>query len=201
LIPRPSPTLAGIWPTRNNLPLMNPARNIELKARVRDLAAARYIALQIATEYVGVQQQTDTYFVCPQGRMKLREIVGQTAYMVWYDRSDDLQSKDSDYLIQEVSTERARELKAEMGIRAIVEKRREIFLYSNVRIHLDEVARLGSFLEFEAVLGPKVRAPTGRRQVAERRKVFNIQDADLLRTSYVDMLQERAADVAVETPA
>jgi adenylate cyclase class 2 len=179
---------------------MNPARNIELKSRQRDLAAARYIALQIATEYVGVQQQTDTYFVCPQGRMKLREIVGQTAYMVWYDRSDDLQ-KDSDYLIQEVTPERAKQLKAEMGIRAIVEKHREIFLYNNVRIHLDEVAQLGSFLEFEAVLGPKVRAPTGRRQIAELRKVFNIQDADLLRTSYVDMLQERAADVAVETPA
>ena len=195
------PPLAGNRPTRNNLPLMNPARNIELKARLRDLAGARYIALQIATEYVGVQQQTDTYFVCPQGRMKLREIVGQTAYLVWYDRGDDLQSKNSDYLIQEVTAERAGQLKREMGIRAIVEKRREIFLYNNVRIHLDEVAQLGSFLEFEAMLGPKVRPPAGRRQVAELRKVFNIQDADLLRASYVDMLQEHREDIAVETPA
>jgi adenylate cyclase, class 2 len=173
---------------------MNPARNIELKARLHDLAAARDIALQIATEYVGVQLQTDTYFVCPQGRMKLREIVGQSAYLVWYDRPDDLQSKDSNYLIREVADEaRIRKLKAEMGIRAIVEKRREIFLFENVRIHLDEVERLGSFIEFEAVLSPAVRAPTGRRQLMELQKLFKIEQADLLPVSYVDMLESATA--------
>jgi adenylate cyclase, class 2 len=167
---------------------MNPARNIELKAKLRDPAAARYTALQIATDYVGVQQQTDTYFVCPQGRMKLREIVGQPAYLVWYDRPDDLQSKDSNYLLQEVTPERIRTLKVEMGIRAIVAKQREIFLVQNVRIHLDEVEQLGSFIEFEAVLSPTVRAPTGRRQLMELQKLFRIEPDDLLRTSYVDML-------------
>jgi adenylate cyclase class 2 len=196
LIPRPSPTLAGIWPTRNNLPLMNPARNIELKARLRDLAAARYIALQIATEYVGVQQQTDTYFICPQGRMKLREIVGQTAYMVWYDRPDDLESKDSNYLIQEVDAERVRTLKSQMGFRAIIAKRREVFLHENVRIHLDEVEQLGSFIEFEAVLSSTIKAPKGRRQLTELQKLFRIEPEDLLRTSYVDMLLARAAEPA-----
>jgi len=34
-----------------------------------------------------------------------------------------------------------------------VSKRREIYLWHNVRIHLDAVTGLGSFVEFEAVLG------------------------------------------------
>jgi adenylate cyclase class IV len=44
-------------------------------------------------------------------------------------------------------------------------QRREIYLYHNVRIHLDEVEDLGTFLEFEAVLGPNVDDALGRAQV------------------------------------
>ena len=34
-----------------------------------------------------------------------------------------------------------------LGVRSVVRKRREIYLYHNVRIHLDEVCDLGRFLE------------------------------------------------------
>ena len=54
---------------------MEAACNIELKARLRNLPAARQIAQRLATNYLGVQQQTDTYFHCTQARLKLREIV------------------------------------------------------------------------------------------------------------------------------
>jgi predicted adenylyl cyclase CyaB len=167
---------------------MNAARNVELKARLRDLPAAREIAQRLATDSLGVQTQVDTYFVCPHGRMKVREINGRTAQLIWYERADRSTSKDSDYLLVEVSAARAKTLKAEMGIRGVVSKRREIFLHKNVRIHLDEVDRLGSFIEFEAVLSDKVSEPSGRRQVAELRNKFGIADDDLLAQSYSDML-------------
>ena len=44
-------------------------RNIELKARVADLEAARAVAARIATERPVAQQQVDTYFHCRQGRL------------------------------------------------------------------------------------------------------------------------------------
>src|SRR4051812_6604987 len=114
---------------------MKPARNVELKARLRNLPAAREIARQLATDFLGIQHQIDTYFACPQGRMKLREIDGIGAQLIWYERPDESASKDSDYILVEVTADRARSLKAQMGIRGMVSKRREIFLHQNVRIH------------------------------------------------------------------
>ncbi|HZZ29127.1 MAG TPA: class IV adenylate cyclase [Pirellulales bacterium] len=181
---------------------MEPARNIELKARLHNLAAARIIAQRVATEYLGVQQQTDTYFYCPQGRLKLREIVDygprpneppqRLAQLISYDRPDELNAKQSDYQIVEITDPaRAVALKREMGIRVVVAKRREIFLHDNVRIHLDEVTQLGTFLEFEAVLGLQVNAAAGHTQLAKLQQEFGIEPADLLATSYSDMLQAK----------
>jgi adenylate cyclase, class 2 len=181
---------------------MEPARNIELKARLPNLDAARKIAQRVATAYLGVQEQTDTYFHCPQGRLKLREIVDygtqgseppcRIAQLISYDRPDEFDAKQSNYQIVEIDDPaRADALKREMGIRVVVAKRREIFLHHNVRIHLDEVSGLGTFLEFEAVLGPQVDAVTGRNQVAELQTEFGIRQADLLAASYSDMLSAK----------
>ncbi|HTQ41086.1 MAG TPA: class IV adenylate cyclase [Pirellulales bacterium] len=178
---------------------MKPACNIELKARVHNLAAARTIAQRLATAYLGVQHQTDTYFHCPQGRLKLREIVEddshpgepprRLAQLIRYERPDEPDAKQSDYQLIEISDpDRVTALKREMGIRGIVSKRREIFLHQNVRIHLDEVSNLGTFIEFESVLGHQVDAAAGRAQVAHLQIEFGIERVDLLSSSYADLL-------------
>ena len=167
-------------------------RNIELKARLRDPEGARQIAERLATERIGMQQQRDTYFSVPHGRLKLREIAGQPAQLVWYERPDSPDAKASDYqLLSVAEPERLCKVLADaLGIRVIVDKRREIFLYHNVRIHLDEVAGLGSFLEFEAVLSDAIDDERGREQVAFLSREFGLLPEDLLLHSYSDMLEE-----------
>ncbi|MBX3414881.1 MAG: class IV adenylate cyclase [Pirellulales bacterium] len=169
--------------------MTTPRRNIELKARLRDLAAARATAEKLATEFVGVQWQIDTYFVCAQGRLKLREIDDRMAQLVAYERSDERTSKASDYYLVAVPQPALlkQALTAALGVRGVVRKRREIFLVENVRIHLDEVDGLGTFLEFEAVLGPHVDDRKGAQQVAELREAFGLRTEDLLACSYSDM--------------
>ena len=76
------------------------------------------------------------------------------------------------------------------GIWCVVRKRREIYLCHNVRIHLDEVEDLGTFLEFEAVLGPNVDDEKGCAQLADLRQRFSISEADLLAVSYSDLLSK-----------
>ena len=131
-----------------------PLRNIELKARLPSLAAAREIAAALATSGPERQHQIDTYFACAQGRFKLREIDGQTAQLVAYARPNGSHPRASDYRLVPVADAAA--LKAALadalGVQVVVEKQREIYLHHNVRIHLDEVLGLGTFLEFEAVL-------------------------------------------------
>lgn len=167
-------------------------RNIELKARLACLGAARQTAQSIATKEIGLQEQVDTYFHCPNGRLKLRQIEHSPAQLVWYARPDEEGPKPSDYRLVPVTNPET--LKAALadayGIWCVVRKRREIYLYHNVRIHLDEVEDLGSFLEFEAVLGPNVDDEKGRTQLTDLRQRFSISEADLLAVSYSDLLSK-----------
>jgi predicted adenylyl cyclase CyaB len=172
-----------------DVPPPAPCRNVELKARVESLARVRAIAAQLATERLEDQRQIDTYFHCRRGRLKLREINGQRAELIWYERPDQSDPKPCHYCRVPVAQpdEVKRALQSLLGLRAIVDKRREIYLHHNVRIHLDEVAGLGTFLEFEAVLQPDEPVDVGQTQVQRLREQFGLEASDLLSGSYVDL--------------
>jgi predicted adenylyl cyclase CyaB len=165
-------------------------RNIELKARLHDLPAARQMAETLATQRLGVQEQVDTYFRCTNGRLKLRQIDGQAAQLVWYVRASDPRPKASDYHLVPVPQPETllAALRAAMGIVNVVRKRREIYLWHNVRIHLDDVEGLGQFLEFEAVLSPEIDEAAGRQQLETLMPQFGIRPQDLLAGSYTDLI-------------
>jgi adenylate cyclase class 2 len=165
-------------------------RTIELKARLREPAGARAVAESLADRRVELQTQCDTYFHCPLGRLKLREIEGRGAQLIWYDRADQSEAKGSDYRLVDVSDSQGllAALTAALGIRSVVRKRRLIYWHQNVRIHLDEVDGAGSFLEFEAVLSDPADEPALRQLVDELARRFELKSDDLLRGSYGDML-------------
>lgn len=164
-------------------------RNVELKAKLASLTTARDVARRLATEYVGLQHQVDTYFHVLNGRLKLREIQHATAQLVWYARPDQAHARTSHYYLLDVADASvARQLlTAALGVRQIVTKHREIFLYHNVRIHLDDVVGLGTFLEFEAVLSPDHSESEGHTQVAWLLEQFAISPDQILATSYCDL--------------
>jgi predicted adenylyl cyclase CyaB len=171
-------------------------RNIELKARLRESAGARAVAESLADRPVELQMQCDTYFNCPHGRLKLREIEGQSAQLIWYDRADRAEAKESDYRLVDVADSKGllAALTAALGVRSVVRKRRRIYWHRNVRIHLDDVDGTGSFLEFEAVLSDPADEPASRQLVDELARQFDLKSDDLLRGSYGDMLAGLAAD-------
>ena len=164
-------------------------RNIEIKARLRDIESARKTAAAIATGRLGVQRQIDTYFHCRRGRLKLREIEGQPAQLVWYARPDEQGPKPSDYLLVPVGDAPLLKsaLTAALGVGGVVNKRREIYLWHNVRIHLDEVAGLGTFIEFEAVLGTGIDDSAGSAQLDGLSRRFGLGPDDFLAGSYGEM--------------
>ena len=170
-------------------------RNIELKAHLADPAAAQAIAERLCGPPAAVLRQIDTYFHCSQGRLKLREIEDFAAELISYDRPDDAQAKGSDYLIASVADAAMlrQTLARALGIRGVVAKTRRLYLYQNVRIHLDDVDRAGSFLEFEAVLSDQIDDLAGQHQIDDLRREFGIAAADLLAGSYGDMLATPSA--------
>jgi homotetrameric cytidine deaminase len=179
--------------------------NVELKAADRDpeTTAARCKALG-ATDR-GELHQTDTYFLARRGRLKLRTDES-AAELIAYTRPDHLDATESTYVLAPVSApeELADALEAALGTVVIVSKRRRLFLWEGVRIHLDEVDGLGSFVEFEAVLPDAGDAETARGKIARLRAELDIEDDALISAGYADLLLDgpqallRAARAAME---
>ena len=85
-------------------------------------------------------------------------------------------------------------LAAANGVRAIVVKRRRLLLWEGVRIHLDTVDGLGSFVELEAVAKPRSDLASERERVARLRAALGIADAALRPGSYADAIALAAPD-------
>jgi predicted adenylyl cyclase CyaB len=183
---RKSQSDEGAHPT----PSEDAHRNLELKARLESLDTARQIAQRLATEQQPTQVQTDVYFHCRHGRLKLRHIQGGAAQLVSYTRPDQQEVALSRYRLAEVPDAAAVEqaLTDALGVWLSVRKCREIYMYHNVRIHLDQVEGLGAFLEFEAVLGPTADEATSQQRLDYLSQQFGIRPESLIEHSYSDML-------------
>ena len=169
-------------------------RNIELKARLADLQAAQSAARALGIELRGVEKQRDTYFKVGEGRLKLRqrwiEDDRVDSQLIFYRRANESAAKGSDYtLIAIADGEGLRAiLGAALGVLVEVTKRRVVYLYDNVRIHLDEVDRLGCFLEFEAIVDATCDDARAHDKVARLQMHFALRADQLLRGSYSDLL-------------
>ena len=167
-------------------------RNVEVKTRLNDISQARQIAASLASEFVGTLAQVDTYFLCGHGRLKLRETEGQPSHLIWYVREDRAMARASDYCMVPVADSESikHALSSALGVRAVVAKRRDLYLWRNVRIHLDEVDRIGQFLELEAVLVDNVDTHQGHQQVEFLLGQFGIPSDRIVAGSYVDMIEK-----------
>jgi predicted adenylyl cyclase CyaB len=167
-----------------------PRRNIELKARDPDPARSVDACKSLGAEDQGVLVQRDTYFNAANGRLKLREQRGDKPHLIAYERSDRPSQRTSYYRI--INVEEPEELRLALsealGVSVVVAKDRRLFLWKSVRIHLDKVEELGSFIEFEAVAPPDSSLSQEKEQVAFLRKTFQIAESDLIAGSYSDLL-------------
>ncbi len=168
---------------------MAAARNLELKAIDPDAAATLAAALAHGAQDRGVLRQRDTYFHAAQGRLKLREQEGETAELIAYARADRPGPKVSTYRRVPVSDPEAlaAALHEVLGTRAVVDKERRLLVHDGVRIHLDRVADLGTFVELEAIAGAggiTVQVP----RIDALRAALGISDDRLVAKGYADLL-------------
>ncbi len=169
-------------------------RNIEIKARVPDESHVRDYIRTHGTQHE-TQYQRDVFFYASRGRLKLRCFPDGTGVLVAYDRPDSAGPKLSDYLLAPVDGASACEeaLARALGVRGVVEKKREIAIVGQTRVHLDEVRDLGLFLELEVVLRPDQDDKTGEAIANQLMHDLKIGPRDLLEHAYIDMLEQRSS--------
>lgn len=170
--------------------------NIEIKARAADPAAIRAYLIEHGAEAMGTDHQIDTYFSVARGRLKIREGTIENC-IVWYERPDTAGPKRCDYIIEKYArgdtalTSLKAILTASVGVRAIVDKRREIYFIGRTKFHIDEVKGLGSFFEIEAIGGEGATVEDLRRECGRYLAELGIREGDLVEKSYGELVLEK----------
>jgi predicted adenylyl cyclase CyaB len=167
--------------------------NIEIKARVNDFVGMRQRAEQLSDTSCQVISQEDTFFCCPHGRIKLRELDAHQGQLVYYQRQDVTGPKHSEYKIFETDDPAGLKLilAEAYGVRGVVSKVRYLYLVGQTRIHLDDVAELGKFIELEVVLRPDQTDEQGQAIAEDLMRKLGIQDLDLIDSAYIDLMETK----------
>lgn len=165
--------------------------NIEIKAKCFHPQKVEAFLIQNNASLKGTDYQKDTYFNVPHGRLKLRQGNIENN-LIFYKRDNQKGPKQSNFHLVPVTNavELENLLTETLGVKVIVEKKRQIWFLDNIKIHLDEVPGLGSFVEIEAgnILDPSLTVEQLHAQCSNLMQHFDIQEEDLIENSYSDLL-------------
>jgi adenylate cyclase, class 2 len=164
--------------------------NVEIKARCADAAAAARVVAAAGAVWERAIEQVDTYFNVNDGRLKLRRADGVDQALIFYRRPDESAPKVSRYEVIPLAPDQqiGPVLEQALGIKTVVRKRRELWHLDNIRIHLDQVEGLGSFIEFEVEVLAGRDVAGCRAQADALLKQIGIAASDLLAGSYSDLV-------------
>jgi adenylate cyclase class IV len=176
-------------------------QNIEIKTRIEDPAEAERRILELGAAPVWVRRQRDTFFNVPRGYLKLRvcdaegsEAAAEPAELIAYAREPGTKPRASDYHIVRITAPDELEpvLTRSLGRRGVVRKTRRLFRWNHTRIHLDEVAGLGWFLELETV----IEGITRREAETEARDAIaslGLDPSAFLDRPYLELLETKGS--------
>jgi adenylate cyclase class 2 len=165
---------------------------IEIKARCNNPDEIREKLRSLDALAMGTDRQVDTYFVVPEGRLKLRRGNIENT-LIQYHRSNKSGPKLSNVKLYKPHDADAlyATLSAALPVLVEVDKRREIYFIENVKFHIDHVESLGDFIEIEAIDEKHEIGVTKLNEQCEYYlKLLKVNPDDLMTHSYSDMLLE-----------
>lgn len=172
---------------------MDMARNIEIKAKVKDLEELRKRVEKLCNGVGEEIDQEDIFFHNSLGRFKLRILAPDLGQLIFYQRSDLSGPKLSNYLIYDTADPEGLRgvISQAAGVRGTVRKRRWLYWFGRTRIHLDLVEGLGPFMELEVVLQPGESREEGTAAAAELMDLLAIDQDNLIEGAYIDLLEDK----------
>ena len=165
-------------------------KNLEIKAKCTGHFAAISALRKLNAENKGILKQRDVYFRISPGRLKLRSINREEHQLIYYRRPDRKSARFSNYFLEKIRypgrTEKI--LGNSLGKLVTVNKKRVLYIYENVRIHLDTVGGLGKFIEIEIVCKTASDTRSAAKKMKMLTKVLGIKYKDHIKVSYSDMI-------------
>ncbi|MEM1422409.1 MAG: class IV adenylate cyclase, partial [Planctomycetota bacterium] len=163
-------------------------QSVEWKAEVRDPSIVRALVRRMGGVCASVADQSDTYYRVIDGTLLKREVEGEPPEFVHYVRPPGVRPRHARFTLY--SEEQAAE---RFGVRplpvwVVVEKRRECWLLDGVRIHLDNVESLGTFVELEVLVTPDQRPDAGEEKIARLRERLGPFVGEPVARGYAELL-------------
>ena len=171
------------------------ARNVEIKAHVRDPARFRELVEVVSDTAPVTIRQEDIFFDSPQGRLKLRKFPDGSAELIHYHRPDSVEPVGSEYTKAPIEDPLSLEevLSRALGVRGVVRKSRKLYRVGPTRIHFDRVEGLGNFMELEVVVAPGEDSESAIDVAKGLMARLAIAPEDLIESAYIDLIEAMAA--------
>lgn len=149
---------------------------IEVKAKVRDLAKLKKQLKKIGAKYIGQAHQVDTYYLISAKyrfkpgypRLRIREDkINKKYFWEYHEPIDCFRAKE--YEVQITDAKSARFILEKLGYEkeAVIEKIRDKYRLGNLHLDLDQVKGLGNFMEVEIMNG---------KQQESLKRIFSFYD-------------------------
>ena len=178
---------------------LNMNKNVEIKAKVFDYSEFYSKASSLCGNVESVFH-TDTYFACSEGKLKFRDTSTGENELIFYQRINQSAPKVSNYSRYPITDKDAclSFFSNLFKVIGVIKKRRNVFLYEQTRIHLDDVENLGIFAELEVVLRSEQDAEYGEEISRKLMAELNITNSDLIEGSYIDMFESVVSEIKTE---
>ncbi|KAG7497931.1 hypothetical protein JOB18_046207 [Solea senegalensis] len=164
--------------------------NVEIKARVSDVAKFAEKAAQLSQSEGTIIRQHDTFFNCTSGRLKLRDFMNGSGQLIFYERPDTDGPKLSRYSISPTTDPQSLKtvLSDALGVKGEVKKERRLFLIGQTRVHLDTVEGLGHYMELEVVMRQEQTVEEGQQVAEDLMQQLDVSQQSLVTGAYMDLL-------------
>lgn len=165
--------------------------NLEIKVALPSHKKVKTILNDAGAEFKGILNQKDIYYKAPSGLLKMR-IQDTNIELIRYNRNESGNTRWSNYDVIELSGRKVPEFfDGILTVETVVQKKRELWLYDNTRVHLDTVKNLGYFLELETLV------IAGRKDAQKRFDkmlgMLNLDFDNQIRASYRNLMLNKAA--------
>lgn len=165
-----------------------PYKDFTIKARLIDLPKVEKKLKVLNAQFLGVDQQKDTYFKVSSGKLKLRE--GNIENLIThYERIQDNGLEKTivyRYDVNPTSDDIAKlfDHHEQLGI---IQKERRIYFLNAIKIHIDSLPDGNTFIEIECIDRSNSRADDElKKECFDLIMKLGIPESDLIQTGYFD---------------
>lgn len=172
-------------------------QSLEFRCELRDPETAMAALVRAGASPLITLELRDTYFRVPSGVFKKREAPDEPVEYIFFDRRDRLAPHLCQFTLYDEAQMRLRFGRSDPPTWRIVCKTRVTLMRANVRIHMDEIDRLGQFLKLEALVSPTYNVARCYENIGEIRHVLGPTLGEPVTGTYAGMLDALEPESAV----